>query len=92
MLKLQFLVKVLSQANQGLLYGFLGFPLYLLVSSADNFCKQFGSNLFDTLIVFQKEIFEKDDFKKISRRQKAGKISQEAKTWVKVQNFQRPEL
>ena len=34
--------------------------LYLLVSSADNFCKQ-GSKLFDTLMVFLKEIFEKVD-------------------------------
>ena len=49
--------------------------LYLLVSSADNFCKQFGprsgprkrlawsgSNLFDTLMVFLEEFFEKVDF------------------------------
>ena len=37
--------------------------LYLLVSSADNLCKQFGprsgSKLFDTLIVFLKEFFLK---------------------------------
>ena len=42
--------------------------LYLLVSSADNFCKQF-----DTLVIFLKESFEKVDFEKISRRQKVGK-------------------
>ena len=49
----------------------------LLVSSADNFCKQFGprsgptkcrawsgSNLFDTQMVFKKEFFEKVDFEK----------------------------
>ena len=54
--------------------------LYPLVSSADNLCKQFGprsgptehwarsgSKLFDTLMVFLKEFFEKIDFgKKIS--------------------------
>ena len=51
--------------------------LYLLLSSADNLCKQFvsrsgptkprawyGSNLFDTQIVFLKEFFKKIDFKK----------------------------
>ena len=51
--------------------------LYLLVSSADNFCKQIGpssgptksrawsgSNLFDTQMVFLKEFFEKVDFEK----------------------------
>ena len=56
--------------------------LYLLVSSAENFCKQFGSRsgptkhrawseskLFDTLI----EFLIKVDFEKISRQQKAGK-------------------
>ena len=49
----------------------------ILMSSADNFCKQFGprsglterrdisgSKLFDTLIVFLKELFEKVDFEK----------------------------
>ena len=51
--------------------------LYLLESSADNFCKQFGprsgstkclalsgSKLFDTLVVFLKEFFKKVDFEK----------------------------
>ena len=50
------------------------------MSSADKLCKQFGprpgpecwscsgSKLFDTLIVFLKEFFEKVNFKKISRR------------------------
>ena len=51
--------------------------LYLLVLSADNICKQFvsrpgptkcrassGFKLFDTLIVFMKEFFEKVDFEK----------------------------
>ena len=51
--------------------------LFLLVSFADNFCKQFGprlgltkrwplpgSNLFDTQMVFLKEFFEKVDFEK----------------------------
>ena len=42
--------------------------LCLLVWSADNFCKQFGpkswSKLFDTLMVFLKEFFEKVDFEK----------------------------
>ena len=59
--------------------------LYLLVSSADNFCKQLGprsgpikpwarsgSKLFDTLMVFLKEIFKKKlILKRISRRQKS---------------------
>ena len=42
--------------------------LYLLLSSADNFCKQFGprsgSKLFDTPMVFLKEFFKKVDFEK----------------------------
>ena len=33
--------------------------LYLLVSFADNFFKQIGPKLFDTLIVFLKEFFRK---------------------------------
>ena len=54
--------------------------LYLLVPSADNLCKQFGprsgptecwsfagTKLFDTLIVFLKEFFEKVDVEKISK-------------------------
>ena len=66
----------------------------LLVSSADHFCKQFGprpgpkehqtwscSKLFDILIVFLKEIFQKVDFEKNSADDKrAGKISQGAKS------------
>ena len=52
---------------------------YLLVSSADNLCKQFGprsgptkcracsgTKLFGTLMVFLKDIFLKVDFEKIS--------------------------
>ena len=60
------------------LHGHLNFPfLRILLSSADNLCKQFGSrsgptkhwswsgsNLFDTLIVFLKEFFEKVNFGK----------------------------
>ena len=55
----------------------LTFILYLLMSSADNLSKQFrprsgltkcrarsGSKLFDTLMVFLKEFFEKIDFEK----------------------------
>ena len=62
----------------------MDFTLYLLVSSSDNLCKQFGprsgptkcrawsgSKLFDTLMVFIKEFFIKVDFEKISRRQKS---------------------
>ena len=40
----------------------------LLVSSADNLCKEFGSTsgykLIDTLMVFLKEFLEKTDFEK----------------------------
>ena len=56
--------------------------LYLLVSSADIFPKQFEprsgptkcqtlsvSKLFDTQMAFSEEVFEKVDFEKISRRQ-----------------------
>ena len=64
------------------------------MSSADNFCKQFGSRsgptkclawfasiLFDTQMVFQKEFFEKFDFeKKSADDKKARKISQGAKS------------
>ena len=63
-----------------------------IVSSADNFCNQFGSrsgltkcrtwsrsNSFDTQMVFLKEFFEKVDFEIIRRRQKACKISQGGK-------------
>ena len=57
-----------------------------IVPSAYNLCKQLGpssgstkhqvlsgSKLFDTLIVFLKEFFEKVDFEKISRPQKNSK-------------------
>ena len=61
--------------------------LYLLMSSADNFCKQFGpstgptecrarsgSKLFDTLIKFLKKYFEKSDFEKNQKTtKKVGK-------------------
>ena len=62
---------------------------YLTVSSADNFYKQFeprsgptkcpawsGSKLFDTLIVFLKEFFEKVDFEKNQQttKKKAWKL------------------
>ena len=63
------------------------------MSSADNFCKQFGprpgqikhlarsgSKLFDTLIVFLKEFFEKVDFEKNHQAKKAGKFPQGAKS------------
>ena len=54
--------------------------LFLLVSSADYFCKNSldpdQARQFDTLIVFLKELFEKVGFgKKISRQQKAGSFS-----------------
>ena len=55
----------------------ISLALYLLVSSADNLCKQIrprsgptkclawsGSILFDTQMVFLKELFEKVDFEK----------------------------
>ena len=38
------------------------------------------SKLFDTLMVFLKEFFEKVDFEKLSKRQKTWKISQGAKS------------
>ena len=67
--------------------------LHLLVLSADNLCKQFeprsgptkcrarsGSKLFDTLIVFLKEFFEKNHFEKKSVDDKStSKITQHAK-------------
>ena len=79
---------------------------YLLVASAANICKEFGprsgltkcrawsrSKLFDTLIVFLKEFFEKVNFEKpISRRQKSmknypvcKKIKQTYQSMVKIQ-------
>ena len=46
--------------------------LYLLVLSADKFCKQFGrrsgTKLFDSLMVFMKEFFEKVDFERIDKK------------------------
>ena len=53
--------------------------LSLLVLSADNIFKQFGSRsgskLFDTLIVFLKEFFEKSDFEKYQHTtKKHGKL------------------
>ena len=55
----------------------IGFTLSLLVPSADNLCKQFGrrsgltihlawcgSRLFDTLLVFLKDFYEKVNFEK----------------------------
>ena len=70
----------------------LELTLYLLVSSAENLCKQFvprpgptkcpacsGSKLFDTRMVFPKEYFEKVDFDKNSADdKKSWKISQHA--------------
>ena len=63
--------------------------LCLLVSSADNLCKQFGSRsgptkcrawsgskLFDTLMIFLKEFFEKIDFEKSADDKKACGIIQ----------------
>ena len=66
----------------------LGLTLYLLVSSAGNLGKLFGSRsgatkclvssgskLFDTLMVFLKYFFKKVDFeKKMNRRKNACKI------------------
>ena len=70
-------------------YSCLTHYLLHVVSSADNLCKQFwsrsgstkcrawsGSRLFDTLMVFLKEFFEKVDVEKNSRRQKVCKITQ----------------
>ena len=60
--------------------------LILILSSADNFCKQFGprsgrtkcwawsgNKLLDTLMVFLKEFFEKVDFEKNQRTTKSMK-------------------
>ena len=66
------------------------FDSLLLVSSADNLCRQFGSRsgptirlawsgpkLFDTMMVFSKEFFEIADFeKKRQGTKKVCKISQ----------------
>ena len=74
-----------EKKNQVPLFGFK--TLYLLESSADNFCKQFGprsglteswawsgSKLVDTLIVFLKEFFElKVDFEKNQRTTKKSR-------------------
>ena len=46
-------------------YHFKLFPCYWqLLLSANNLCKQFGSKMFDTLMVFLKEFFEKVNQKK----------------------------
>ena len=62
----------------------VGKTLYLLVVSADNLCKQFGSRsgskLFDTLMVFLKEFFEKADFEKYQQTKKKH-------TWVTLGTF-----
>ena len=72
----------------------MALSLSLLMSSADKFCKQFGprsgptkclscsgSKLFDTLIEFLKEFFEKVDLeKKSADGNKSMKITQYAKT------------
>ena len=56
--------------------------VYLLVSSADIFCKQFGTRsgptkLFDTLMVFWNEFFKKVNFEKeIQQNSKTFKITQ----------------
>ena len=65
--------------------------LYLLVTSDNYICKQFGprsgltkcrawsgSKLFDTLMVFLKEFLENVDSEKISRRQYILQITQHA--------------
>ena len=49
-----------------MLQGVLAFRL--LVSSADSICKQSGSKLFATLVVYPKEIFEKVDLEKNGQR------------------------
>ena len=73
---------------------FVPLTLYLLVSSVDNLCKQFGPRsgatflsgykLFDTLLVFSKEFFKKKiDFEK---------NHQTTKTHAKVPSRQRVKL
>ena len=65
--------------------------LCLLMSSADNICKQFGprsgatkcwawsgSKLFDTLMLFLKEFFEKIDFEKCQQTT----INQKTKSYI----------
>ena len=52
----------------------------LLMTSADNLCKQFGPRsgfkLFDTLMVILKELFEKVDFEKNQQTtKKHGKLN-----------------
>ena len=51
---------------------------------ADNLCKQFetrsGSKLFDTMVVFMKEFFEKVDFEKKSEDDKKHAKYQHAKS------------
>ena len=78
-----------------LLYIYFSAPNHLLlVSSADNLCKQFGPksgptilrawsgcNLFDIQMVFLKKMFEKVDFeKKITRQQESTKNFQGGQT------------
>ena len=53
------------------------------MSSGDNLCKQIGpgSKLFDTLIIFLKEFFERVDFEKNQQKtKKREKLSQVAKS------------
>ena len=66
---------------------------YLLVSNADNLCKQFGPRpgptkcrawsgfkLLDTLMIFLKEFFENINFEKNQQNdEKSGKIAEHAK-------------
>ena len=67
--------------------------LYLLVSSADKFCKQFGprlgpttcrawsgSKLFDALMVFLKEVFEQVDYEKSADDKKTWTTTKDAKS------------
>ena len=64
----------------------LPLTLYLLVSSADNFCKKIGPRLgpdsdpkCSTLIIFLIEFFEKVDFEKIRQQKKMKKNPSEYK-------------
>ena len=72
----------------------ISWTICLLLSSADNLCKQFGPRsgptkcpagsgpkLFDTLMVFLNNFSKKLIFKKISSRQNSWKITQHAKSW-----------
>ena len=60
------------------------FITFSLLTATDNLCKQFktwsGSKLFDTLVVFPKEFFEKVNFEKIQQSTtKTWKITKHAK-------------